>query len=275
MTQSTNTEILKALDNLIQVVAQLRSPSDGCPWDLAQTQQSLIPYIIEEAYETVDALQSENQKAITEELGDLLLQVILQAQIAQEKGDFSLEDIANNITEKLIRRHPHVFGNEKVANEEQVHDNWEKIKKEEKAEKQESNLLSERLKIYARSLPTMMASVKISKQSAKAGFEWENVEGVWDKFKEELEEFQEAIDTGDKQHATDELGDLLFTVINLGRWYKLDPTMALQSTNQRFIKRISLMEKFADAPLEEYSILELESLWQQAKKKLASQNSDY
>lgn len=271
MTQPTNTEILKALDNLIQVVAQLRSPSDGCPWDLAQTQQSLIPYIIEEAYETVDALQSGNQKAITEELGDLLLQVILQAQIAQEKGDFSLEDIANNITKKLIRRHPHVFGDVKVANEEQVHDNWEKIKKEEKAEKQESNLLSERLKIYARSLPTMMASVKISKQSAKAGFEWENAEGVWDKFKEELEEFQEAIDTGDKQHATEELGDLLFTVINLGRWYKLDPTMALQSTNQRFIKRISLMEKFADAPLEEYSILELESLWQQAKKKLASQ----
>lgn len=270
MTQQTNTKILKALDNLIQIVAQLRSPSDGCPWDLAQTQQSLIPYIIEEAYEVVDALQSKNQECIAEELGDLLLQVILQAQIAQENGDFSLDDIANIITAKLIRRHPHVFGDVIVADETEVHHNWEKIKREEKAEKQESNFLSDKLKIYARSLPTMMASLKISKQAAKTGFEWENADGVWDKFKEELEEFQEAIETGDKQNATEELGDLLFTVINLARWYKLDPTLALQGTNQRFIKRISMMEKFALRPLEEYTMLELESLWQEAKKNLAS-----
>ncbi|BAQ60310.1 nucleoside triphosphate pyrophosphohydrolase MazG [Geminocystis sp. NIES-3708] len=270
MIQQTNTKILKALDNLIQIVTQLRSPTDGCPWDLAQTQQSLIPYIIEEAYEVADALQSKNQEAIVEELGDLLLQVVLQAQIAQENDDFSLEDIANIITAKLIRRHPHVFGDVIVANEAEVHHNWEKIKREEKEEKQESNTLSDKLKIYARSLPTMMASLKISKQAAKIGFEWENADGVWDKFKEELAEFQEAIEIGDKQHATEELGDLLFTVINLARWYKLDPTLALQGTNQRFIKRISMMEKFADLPLEEYTILELESLWQEAKKKLAS-----
>jgi XTP/dITP diphosphohydrolase len=268
--QSLNQQILKALDNLIQVVAQLRSLDIGCPWDLAQTQQSLIPYIIEEAYEVVDALHSENQEAIAEELGDLLLQVVLQAQIAQEKGDFTLEDIAEIITAKLIRRHPHVFSDVTVANEAEVNHNWEKIKAEEKAEKQESNLLSDKLKNYARSLPPIMASLKISKQAAKAGFEWENAAGVWDKFQEELEEFQEAINNGDKQHATEELGDLLFTVINLGRWYKLDPTLALQGTNQRFIKRISMMEKFADRPLEEYTILELESLWQEAKKKLAS-----
>lgn len=269
-TESLNQRILKALDNLIEIIAQLRSPNGGCPWDLAQTQQSLIPYIIEEAYETVDALHSGNQEAIAEELGDLLLQVVLQAQIAQEKGDFSLEDIAKIITTKLIRRHPHVFGNVTVANEAEVHHNWEKIKREEKAEKQQSNLLSDKLKIYARSLPTIMASLKISKQAAKAGFEWENVEGVWDKFKEELVEFQEAIEKKDQQHATEELGDLLFTVINIARWYKLDPTMALQGTNQRFIKRISMMEKFADLPLEEYTILELENLWQEAKKQLAS-----
>lgn len=269
-TESLNQRILKALDNLIEIVAQLRSPNGGCPWDLAQTQQSLIPYIIEEAYETVDALHSGNQEAIAEELGDLLLQVVLQAQIAQEKGDFSLEDIAKIITTKLIRRHPHVFGDVTVANEAEVHHNWEKIKREEKAEKQQSNLLSDKLKIYARSLPTIMASLKISKQAAKAGFEWENVEGVWDKFKEELAEFQEAIEKKDQQHATEELGDLLFTVINIARWYKLDPTMALQGTNQRFIKRISMMEKFADLPLEEYTILELENLWQEAKKQLAS-----
>ncbi|MBL1211597.1 nucleoside triphosphate pyrophosphohydrolase [Geminocystis sp. GBBB08] len=266
ITESVNHQILKALDNLIQVVAKLRSPDGGCPWDLAQTPQSLIPYIIEEAYETVDALHSENQQAIAEELGDLLLQIVLQAQIAQEKGDFSLKEIAQIITAKLIRRHPHVFSDVVVVNEAEVRHNWEKIKQEEKAETQESNLLSDQLKIYARSLPIMMASLKISKQAAQAGFEWENAEGVWDKFKEELAEFQEAIEKGDKQHASDELGDLLFTVINLGRWYKLDPTIALQGTNQRFIQRILMMEKFADKPLEEYNILELESLWQKAKK---------
>lgn len=266
---SVNQKILKALDELIKIVAQLRSKEGGCPWDLAQTQQSLIPYIIEEAYEVVDALHSENQEAIAEELGDLLLQVILQAQIAQEKDYFNLENIAEIITAKLIRRHPHVFDNLAVTSEEQIHYNWEIIKQQEKADKNESNLLSDKLKTYARSLPPLMASQKISKQAAKMGFEWENAEGVWDKFREELAEFQEAIDKGNKQHATEELGDLLFTIVNIARWYKLDPIIALQGTNNRFIQRLSLMEKFADRPLEEYNILELESFWQKAKKHLA------
>lgn len=270
ISESVNQQILKALDKLIQVVAQLRSKEGGCPWDLAQTQQSLIPYIIEEAYEVVDALHSQNQEAIADELGDLLLQVVLQAQIAQEKDYFNLENIAEIITAKLIRRHPHVFDNLEVNSEAEVHHNWEVIKQQEKANKNESNLLSDQLKTYARSLPPLMASQKISKQAAKAGFEWENAEGVWDKFKEELAEFQEAIDNGDKQHATEELGDLLFTIVNIARWYKLDPTIALQGTNNRFIQRLSLMEKFADRPLEEYNILELESLWSQAKKQINS-----
>lgn len=267
-TTETNEKILTSLHKLIEVVAQLRSPEGGCPWDLAQTQQSLIPYIIEEAYEVVDALHSENQEAIAEELGDLLLQVVLQAQIAQEKQYFNLEDIAEIITAKLIRRHPHVFSDLEVNSVAEVHHNWERIKQQEKAEKKESNLLSDKLKTYARSLPPLMASQKISKQVVKAGFEWENAEGVWDKFREELAEFQEAIDSGDLAHAETELGDLLFTIVNIARWYKLDPTIALQGTNNRFIQRFSLMEKFADRPLEEYNILELESLWQKAKKEL-------
>ncbi|MGI0480908.1 nucleoside triphosphate pyrophosphohydrolase [Geminocystis sp. CENA526] len=268
ITDSVNHKILNALDKLIQVVAQLRSPEGGCLWDLAQTQQSLIPYIIEEAYEVVDALHSQNQEAIAEELGDLLLQVVLQAQIAQEKDYFNLENIAEIITAKLIRRHPHVFDNLEVTSEAEVHHNWELIKQQEKAEKKESNLLSDKLKTYARSLPPLMASQKISKQAAKAGFEWENAEGVWDKFKEELAEFQEAIENNNMTHAEEELGDLLFTIVNIARWYKLDPTIALQGTNNRFIQRLSLMEKFVDRPLEEYNIVELESLWQQAKKHL-------
>lgn len=265
----TNQNILTALDRLIQVVAKLRSPLDGCPWDLEQTQESLIPYIIEEAYEAVDAIHSQNQAEIAEELGDLLLQVVLQAQIAQENEYFSLEEVAVGIADKLIRRHPHVFGDLEVNSAEEVRHHWEKIKLEEKAQKQKSQeLLSEKLKVYARSLPPLMASLKISKQAAKAGFEWENAEGVWDKFQEELTEFQEAIALNDIQHATTELGDLLFTVVNLARWYGIDPTIALQGTNNRFIQRLSLMEERCDRPLQEYSLEELESLWQSAKKQL-------
>jgi XTP/dITP diphosphohydrolase len=261
-------KILTALEKLIAVVTQLRNPETGCPWDLKQTQQSLIPYVLEEAYEVVDALNSQNQEEIAEELGDLLLQVVLQAQVAQDHGYFNLEHVAQNIAEKLIRRHPHVFGNVEVADEKEVHHNWEQIKQAEKADKQIPNQLSDKLKNYNRTFPPLMASLKISKQAAKAGFEWETAAGVWDKFQEELSEFQEAIDNGDKQHATEELGDLLFTVVNLARWYDIDPNIALQGTNRRFIQRISLMEKFADRPLSEYSLDELESLWQSAKQNL-------
>ena len=261
--------ILEALNHLINVVAKLRSPDGGCPWDLAQTPQTLIPYIIEEAYEVVHALRSEDQKAIVEELGDLLLQVVLQAQIAKDYGHFSLQEVAEGITEKLIRRHPHVFSDVTVENSEEVRQNWERIKAEEKGETQEmAQLLSRKLDRYRRTLPPLMASSKISVKAAKAGFEWENVEGVWDKFSEELTEFKESLETDDKSHQQAELGDLLFTIINLARWYDLDASEALSGTNERFIQRLSKMEKFADRPLNDYALEDLEKLWQQAKKQL-------
>ncbi|MEO1342308.1 MAG: nucleoside triphosphate pyrophosphohydrolase [Cyanobacteria bacterium J06635_13] len=261
--------ILDALERLIEVVAQLRSPDGGCPWDLAQTPQTLIPYVIEEAYEVVDALQTGEQKAIAEELGDLLLQVVLQAQIASEKQDFSLEDVAAGITTKLIRRHPHVFGDVQVNSAAEVNQNWEQIKAAEKGETlEQANILSRKLDRYARSLPPLMAGMKISTKAAAAGFEWENVEGVWGKFSEELGEFREALATEDQAHQESELGDLLFTIINLARWYGLDPFAALQGTNRRFIQRLEVMEKFASRPLTEYDLAELESLWQQAKAQL-------
>ena len=269
MNSATNRSILDALNRLIEVVAQLRSPDGGCPWDLAQTPETLIPYVIEEAYEVVDAIQSGDKNAIAEELGDLLLQVVLQAQIASEAQDFTLEEVATGITEKLIRRHPHVFGDVEVDSAAQVNQNWEQIKAEEKGETPEqAQLLSRKLKRYARSLPPLMAGMKISKKAAGAGFEWENVEGVWDKFAEELGEFKEALATEDKVHQQEELGDLLFTIINIARWYDLNPFDGLQGTNNRFIQRLSLMEKVADKPLNEYDIDELETLWQQAKAKL-------
>lgn len=268
----TTSAILNALEQLIEVVAKLRSPDGGCPWDLAQTPQTLIPYVIEEAYEVVDAIKSEDSEAIAEELGDLLLQVVLQAQIASDYDQFTLKEVAEGITEKLIRRHPHVFGTVEVKNADEVRQNWEQIKAEEKGETpEEMQLLSRKLSKYARTLPPLMAGMKMSKKAAAAGFEWDNVQGVWDKFHEELAEFEEAIQTEDKAHQQAELGDLLFTIINIARWYDLDPSEALQGTNQRFIQRLQAMEAFADQPLTNYSLEELDELWRRAKIQLAQQ----
>lgn len=264
---------LEALQQLIDVVAQLRSPSGGCPWDLAQTPQTLTPYVIEEAYEVVDAIRSGDQNAIAEELGDLLLQVVLQAQIASEEGHFTMTEIAQGITQKLIRRHPHVFGDVQVQDAEEVHKNWEQIKAEEKGETTaESQLLSRKLDRYARTLPPLMAGMKISQKAATAGFEWEDVEGVWAKFHEELAEFQQALEQETKAEQQAELGDLLFTLINIARWYELDPSEALQGTNERFLQRLAKMEAVADRPLSDYTLDELETLWQQAKARLAQEH---
>lgn len=264
-----HTAILQALGHLIEVVAQLRSPEGGCPWDLEQTPQTLIPYVIEEAYEVVHALRSEEPDAIAEELGDLLLQVVLQAQIAQEYDHFSLKEVAQGITEKLIRRHPHVFGEVEVSAVEEVRANWEAIKAEEKGETPgQPPRLSQALERAHSTLPPLMASMKMSKKAAKAGFEWPTVEAVWDKFHEELGEFEEAIAHKDKQEQEGELGDLLFTIIQLARWHDLDPSAALQGTNQRMIQRIALMEKFAQKSLSDYNLEDLDQLWQQAKAHL-------
>lgn len=179
-----------ALQHLIDVVAQLRSPDGGCPWDLAQTPETLTPYVIEEAYEVVGAIKSGDQGAIAEELGDLLLQMVLQAQIASEAGSFSFTEVAQGITQKLIRRHPHVFGNVEVQSIDEVRQNWEQIKAAEKGESiADTQQLSRKLSRYARTLPPLMAGMKISRKAAAAGFEWENIAGVWAKFDEELAEF--------------------------------------------------------------------------------------
>ena len=263
---------LAALQGLIDVVARLRSPDGGCPWDLAQTPETLTPYVIEEAYEVVDAIRSGDVDAIAEELGDLLLQVVLQAQIAGESQQFSLEDVANRITEKLIRRHPHVFAEVEVETVEEVHENWEKIKAAEKGENPETQPLSSKLSRYARQLPPLQGAMKISKKAASARFEWDNIEGVWEKFHEELVEFEHALLHEEKANQEAELGDVLFTLVNLARWYELDPEAALHGTNHRFIRRFSLLEQACDRPLSDYTIEEFEALWQQVKAKLAKQS---
>ncbi|HEY9888287.1 MAG TPA: nucleoside triphosphate pyrophosphohydrolase [Candidatus Obscuribacterales bacterium] len=259
---------LDALAQLIAVVARLRQPETGCPWDLQQTHTTLIPYVIEEAYEVVDAIQGGDADHLAEELGDLLLQVVLHAQVAQDSGTFDLAAVAQGITAKLIRRHPHVFGDGQAQTLADIHQTWEEIKAAEKGQALESQFLAPNLQRYRRTLPPLMAASKISAKAAQAGFEWDTVEGVWDKFHEELEEFRVAIAQEPKENQQAELGDILFTLVNIARWHDLDPTAALQSTNQRFVQRFEQVETLAGRPLTDYSLEELETLWQQAKAHL-------
>ena len=265
--------ILAALERLVDIVAQLRHPETGCPWDLAQTPTSLSPYVIEEAYEVVDAIQGGETGAIAEELGDLLLQVVLQAQVASDDGDFDLATVATGIADKLVRRHPHIFGdaagNAVRATPEAVSQTWDRIKAEEKGIPHEPHRLSPKLTKYSRTLPPLMAASKISAKAAKAGFEWDTIDDLWDKFREELDEFRQALAHEPQENQQAELGDLLFTLVNLARWYDLDPSEALQSTNRRFIRRFERVEAAAEKPLNEYGIEALETLWQQAKAQLA------
>lgn len=272
----------EALQKLIEVVAQLRDPEGGCPWDLAQTPASLIPYVTEEAYEVVDAIQRGDQADIAEELGDLLLQVVLQSQIFSEQDDFDLGDVATGITEKLIRRHPHVFGapasgapasGAPVADQanattaEAVKQTWDEIKAQEKGTSGDPRLTLT-LERYARTMPPMRAAMKISKKAAKAGFEWDDLDGVWAKVHEELDEFRAALAHEPQENQQAELGDVLFSLIQIARWQGLDPVAALQGTNRRFTERFGLLENMADRPIDEYAIEELEALWQQAKRQL-------
>jgi len=266
MSSPTIADTLEAMDQLIEVIARLRDPNEGCPWDLKQTPSTLTPYILEEAYETVAAIKSGDSTAIIEELGDLLLQIVLQAQIASEMGTFSLKEVAEGITQKMIRRHPHVFAEIQVQDAAEVNKNWEAIKIQEKG-----YTLSQQLQQYLNTLPPLLAASKISRKAASNGFEWENIEGVWQKFEEELREFKESLQTEDQAHQEAELGDLLFTCINIARWYNLDPSAGLTGTNQRFIQRLSKIEEQIDRPLADYTLEELEILWQAAKAELKQQ----
>lgn len=267
MVINLHSKTLEALQHLIGVVAQLRNPEGGCPWDLAQTPETLTPYVLEEAYEVVDAIQQGDRDHIAEELGDLLLQVVLQSQIFSETGAFDLGDVAQGIADKLIRRHPHVFGDAPAATPEDVRVSWEAIKAAEKGD--QGDTLTAKLARYGRTLPPMMATIKISQKAAKAGFEWETLDGVWAKVDEELGEFRHALDHESAEEQAAEFGDVLFSLMQVARWCDIDPMTALQGTNRRFVQRFGLLEQAADKPLDDHSIDELEALWQRAKRVIA------
>ena len=256
-----------ALQELVHVVEQLRDPEGGCPWDLEQTHSSLVPYVLEEAHEVADAIRHGNDTDLKEELGDLLLQVVLHAQIACEGKRFDLKAVIRMISAKLMRRHPHVFGGEPRS--------WEEIKAEENADRNtgSNSPLSDHLAKKVRGLSALAGAMTISKKAAKAGFEWDDISGVWDKVNEELEELKEAVASGDKAHAQEELGDVLFTLVNVARWCDLEPEDGLAGTNRRFLDRFSRVEAALDGDLQGRSIKDLERLWQQAKQAIRSEQS--
>lgn len=266
------------MDDLVKVVAQLRDPDRGCPWDLKQTHQTLVPYVLEEAHEVADAIRHGDERHLKEELGDLLLQVVLHAQLAQEQKLFDLDAIACGISEKLIRRHPHVFGDAEASDSETVSMNWEAIKAAEKAERgetafQSTSPLSDQLADKIRGQPALAGAMIISRKAAKAGFEWDQMEGVWDKVQEELDELKEAISSGHQSHAQEELGDLLFTLVNVARWCDIQPEEGLAGTNHRFLDRFSRVETALAGQLKGRSIDELETLWQQAKLEIRQEQN--
>ncbi len=270
-------EATAALSELIAVVAQLRNPEGGCPWDLEQTHASLVPYVLEEAHEVADAIRHGDDAHLKEELGDLLLQVVLHAQIAQEDGRFDLAEVAAGISEKLIRRHPHVFAGAEAADNAAVKATWETIKAAEKATDRasapSSSPLSDRLAGKVRGQPALAGAMTISKKAAAAGFEWDDMAGVWEKVHEELDELKEAVASGDKVHAQEELGDVLFTLVNVARWCGIDPEAGLAGTNRRFLDRFSRVEAALGGDLQGRSIRELEGLWQQAKAEIRAAQS--
>lgn len=254
------------LRRLEEVVARLRDPHGGCPWDLEQTHQSLVPYVLEEAHEVADAIRHGDDSHLKEELGDLLLQVVLHARIAGEDNRFDLNAVADAISDKLIRRHPHVFAGGEASDSEAVRRSWEAIKAAERGDQPPSaSPLSDQLADKVRGQPALAGAMTISKKAAKAGFEWDDMAGVWDKVHEELDELKEAVAAGDKAHAQEELGDLLFTLVNVARWCGIEPEAGLAGTNQRFLDRFSRVEATLGGNLQGRSIKELEGLWQQAK----------
>ena len=227
------------LTELTQLIKKLRAP-DGCPWDQQQKKEDIGKYILEEAYEVVDSLDKENPQALKEELGDLLFQILFLTEISAESDLFSLSDVMDGIKEKMIRRHPHVFGDKKVNSVQEVRDNWQQIKKKERGNKNdEENLFSS----VPRSFPALKRAQKITSIASTYGFDWQKIQALMEKLKEEIKEFDDAVKEGNKNKIEEELGDILFTMVNLSRFVQVDAETALSKTTEKFLQRFSYVHR--------------------------------
>ena len=262
-----NPELPQSFLRAVGIMHRLRAPG-GCPWDREQTFQSLRRFSLEEAYEVVDAVEREDWPALKDELGDLLLQVLFYAEMAQDAGLFELRDVIDTLNEKLVRRHPHVFAQERAENAEQVVANWESIKRKERAAKNQG-APAPLLDAVPRAMPALMEAGKLGSKAASVGFDWPEAAPVVDKLREEVAELEQAMalpDADARSHAVEEeLGDLLFTAASLARHSKLQPELVLRAANQKFRRRFSALEAMAPAPLESLSAEELDRLWTHVK----------
>ena len=262
----------KNFDELISVMARLRAPG-GCPWDREQTYASLAQYLLEETYETFDAIQEADQTGDTrnlrEELGDVLLQVVFHSTIAAEKNDFTIDEVVKGVTEKLVLRHPHVFGDKKLETANDVLQNWDELKKSErkisgKEEKKSESLLDE----VSLNFPALLEALKLTKKAAKVGFDWENTQQIFAKLNEEIEELEQAISEQIKEKISEEIGDILFVIVNLARKLEIEPETALKKTNRKFRRRFKFIEselKSGEQKIEETSLEAMDELWNKAK----------
>jgi MazG family protein len=259
----------RRFEELVALMARLRGP-DGCPWDREQDARSLRTYLLEEAYEVLDAIDADDPEALQDELGDLLLQVVFHAQIAHEQGHFSIDDVLTRLHDKLVRRHPHVFGAVKVENAEQVETNWEALKAAERrahieAPHGENSLLSG----VSRTLPAALEAYQLTRRAAQVGFDWERLEDVLAKLDEEVAELRAAVAAENRDHLEDEVGDLLFVAVNVARTLGIDPEVALRRTNRKFVTRFRAIEQELAKQgkrLEDASLEEINALWERSKR---------
>ncbi|TCR85386.1 nucleoside triphosphate pyrophosphohydrolase [Rhizobium sp. BK376] len=269
-------ESSKDISRLIEIMAALRDRKTGCPWDIVQTFETIKPYTIEEAYEVSDAIERRDMDDLCDELGDLLLQVVFHARMAEEAGEFSFGDVVEAITRKMIRRHPHVFARSDADTPDAVKLQWDKIKAEEKRERAERRArrgITEDFKAgflgsVQRSFPALTEALKLQERAAKVGFDWSAPEPILDKIEEEIDELRVALRDGEKDKVADELGDLIFAVVNIGRHVKADPEEALRGTNTKFRRRFGHIETTLEAEgetLEGASLERMEEIWQAAK----------
>lgn len=254
----------KAFLLLVDIMAKLRDPRDGCPWDIAQTFESIAPYTIEEAYEVAEAIAQGDRPALCEELGDLALQVVYHARMAEEEGAFTVADVLDAINAKMIRRHPHVFGDGVVRTAEEQTRNWEEVKAQERAAKAATDHSA--LDGVATALPALLRAQKIQSRAARVGFDWRAAEDVVPKIHEEMEEIREAVATGDPDRIEDEVGDLLFAAVNLARKLDIDAEGALRRATAKFEHRFRAMEETAGDAFASLDLDAKERLWQQVKK---------
>lgn len=251
-------------ERLVSIMRTLLGPQ-GCPWDREQTPATLKPYLIEEIYEVCESIDRGDAAALREELGDVLMHIVFLSLLAEQSGQFRLPEVIDGVADKMVKRHPHVFGEARLETADEVVDQWERIKAEER---QTKSAEASRLDGVPRALPALLRAHRMQEKAAKVGFDWPAIGDVWAKVREEIDEFEQAAEAGDPEAAEDEFGDLLFVLVNIGRWKRLNAESALQRTNEKFLRRFRHIEARARAMgrrLEEMTLAEMDALWEEAK----------